>query len=209
MGFPVLTTDQNTTSPPSLYARLLGVDWAKLDEALRLAHLDGERLCLSGTFRVRRGEGRLARFTATILGLPDSGEAVATRLTVRRTDGGETWTRSFGRSQVITTQSAATDGTMRERFSLIEISCRLEANYNSIRYRQVGAAICLSRLRLLLPRPLWPVVEGVEETHGPNQTRVSVRVIVPIVGHLISYDGTVAREDNVTREGTATREGAA
>jgi hypothetical protein len=171
--------------------------------------LNGERLCLSGTFRIRRGEGRLAWFAAAILRLPAAGDAVATRLTVLRTASGEKWTRCFAGSELITNQSAANDGTMRERFGLIEIICRLEADCYEIRYRQVGAAICLGGLRLSLPRRLWPVVEGIEQAHGPNQTRVSVRVTVPLIGHLISYDGTVARDDTVTREDTVTSEGAA
>jgi hypothetical protein len=187
-------------SPPPLYPHLLGPAWARLDETLRQAHLDGERLCLCGTFCIRRGASRMARFVARMLRLPAAGEAVATRLTVVRTNSGETWTRLFAGNELVTTQTAAADGTMRERFGMIEISCRLEAGSGAICYRQVGAAICLGGLRLPLPRWLWPVVEGIEEAHGPGRTRVSVRVTVPLIGHLISYDGSVMREDTVMRE---------
>lgn len=48
------------SSSVPLYARLLGEAWPHLDAPLRKAHLDGERLCLGGTFRVRRGTGLLA-----------------------------------------------------------------------------------------------------------------------------------------------------
>ena len=180
--------------PVPLYLRLLGAAWADLDEALRQAHLDGEKLRLSGTFRIRYGKGRVARLAAIILRLPAAGEAVVTRLTVLRTASGEKWTRRFAGSALITTQSVAADGTMRERFGLIEISCRLEAGGGAIHYHQVGAAICLGGLRLPLPRWLWPVVDGTEEAHGPDATHVSVRVTVPLIGHLISYDGIVRRE---------------
>jgi len=84
---------------------------------------------------------------------------------------------------------------MRERFGMIEISCRLEVDHGAILYRQVGTALRLGRLRFSLPRRLWPVVEAVEEAHGPLATYVSVRVTVPVVGHLITYDGCVRREE--------------
>ena len=95
---------------------------------------------------------------------------------------------------MVTTQTAADDGTMRERFRMIEIVCRLEASRSAILYHQVGAAIRLGGLRFPLPRRLWPIVEGIEESHGPSMTRVSVRVTVPFVGVLISYEGLLAKE---------------
>jgi hypothetical protein len=196
---PIAVSPNDSSSLP-LYPRLLGPAWAELDEALRQAHLEGERLSLSGTFRIQRGTGRLARLVAAMLRMPEAGEAVATRLTVVRTASGERWTRQFAGSELITTQTAAADGTMRERFGMIEISCRLEASGGAICYRQVGAAICVGGLRIPLPRWLWPFVEGIEEADGPGQTRVSVRVTVPLIGHLISYDGTVMRENTVMQE---------
>jgi hypothetical protein len=193
------------TSPSPLYPRLLGPAWAGLDEALRQAHLDGERLCLSGTFCVRVGTGLGARIAGLLLRLPAAGDAVATRLTVVRTNNGESWTRSFAnskmtKSQMTTRQTAHADGTMRERFSIIEIACRLEADGKTICYHQVGASLRFGPVRIPLPRRLWPLVVGTEAAHGPGQTRVSVRVTMPLVGHLISYDGIVTRERDTTQE---------
>jgi hypothetical protein len=173
---------------------LLGPAWGELDEAPRQAHLQGERLCLCGKFRIRRGANWLGRLVAMIVGLPAAGEAVATRLSVLRTAGGEKWIRSFAGAKVLTTQTAAADGTLRERFGMFEISCRLDVDRAAIRYRQVGAALRLGRLRLALPRRLWPLVEGVETAQGPLATHVSVRITAPFCGHLISYDGVVKRE---------------
>ncbi len=130
-----------------------------------------------------------------ILRLPAAGDDVATTLTVSRTATGEKWIRSFDGAEMVTTQTAAADGTMRERHGMIEIVCRLEANSDAIIYRQVGAAIRFAGLRLPLPRPLWPVVEGIEKAEGPSTTCVSVRVSVPIAGHLISYDGRLTRDE--------------
>ncbi len=142
----ISSTNAALTSP--LYARLLGAEWAQLDETLRRAHLQGDRLCLSGTFQIRRGESWLARVVARILRLPATSEAVAARLTVLPTASGEKWIRRFGDSELMTTQTAAADGTMRERFRIIEISCRLEATSGAITYRQVGAALRLGRLHV-------------------------------------------------------------
>jgi hypothetical protein len=193
MDLEVSVTDASLS--PQLYAQLLGPAWERLAEPLRRARLEGQRLRLGGTFCVRRGESPLARLLARILRLPAAGEEVATTLTVSRTATGEKWMRSFAGAEMITTQTAAADDTMRERFGIIEIVCRLEANSDAIVYRQVGAALRLGVVRLPLPRRLWPVVEGIEKADGPATTRVSVRVSVPLAGHLISYNGGLTRDE--------------
>ena len=130
MNPSVPTTNASSLLP--LYPRLLGEAWAQLDGVLRQAHLEGEQLCLIGTFRIYRSETWLGRLAAMILRLPAASEAVATRLTVLRTASGEKWIRLFAHSELITTQMAAADGTMRERFGMIEISCRLEVDNGAI-----------------------------------------------------------------------------
>ena len=49
---------------------------------------------------------------------------------------------------------------------------------------------------LPLPRRLWPLVKATEEAFGESQTRVSVTVAAPLIGHLISYEGTLTREND-------------
>jgi hypothetical protein len=183
------------STPPALYERLLGPAWETLSESLRRAHLRGERLQLHGTFRIRRGDRRLSQLVATFLRLPATGDSVATTLHVARTATGEQWVRWFGGVILTTDQSATSDGTMCERFGMIEIVCRLETAGDAIIYRQVGAALWLGGLRLRLPRFLWPKVDGIEEIDQSDMTHVSVRVVVPFIGHLISYDGCVARDE--------------
>jgi hypothetical protein len=180
-----------TRSPPqvSLYARLLGTAWTQLAVEVREAHLDGERLCCSGVFRIQHGTSWLSRIVAAILRLPRAGDAVATQLTVLRTRDGEKWVRRFAKNTMTTTQAADASGLLIEHFGMFEMRVRLEVVAGTLIYTQVGAALRLGMLRVPLCRRLWPHVTASEEANGKNGTHVSVRVTLPLAGLLISYDG--------------------
>ena len=84
---------------------------------------------------------------------------------------------------------------MAERAGLFEILFRLEERGGVRRYRQVGFAFRSGRLRVPLPRLLWPRITGRERVSADGtQLRVSVRVSVPLVGFLVAYGGLLKVE---------------
>jgi len=180
---------QESPSRLPLYARLLGTAWTRLPVEVRQAHLDGERLCRSGTFRIRHGTSTLSRIAAAILRLPRAGDAVATQLIVLRTKDGEKWVRRFAGNTLTTTQTTDTSGLLIEHFGMLEIRVRLEVDAGALIYRQVGAALRLGLLRVPLSRCLWPFITGSEKADCPRGTSVSVRVTLPLADLLIAYDG--------------------
>jgi hypothetical protein len=185
-----------TTSSPRLplYAQLLGDAWAELDPRVRRAHLDGERLSMVGTFRVRRGTNVLSRLLASCLRLPAAGDAVAVRLTVLPTEGGERWIRAFGPTPLVSNQAFDEAGIFRERFGGVEFRIRLEPGNGGIVYRQVGVALRVGFVTIPLPRWFAPHVESFEEPSDAG-TYVSVRVLLPLTGLIISYDGRIVPEE--------------
>ena len=83
---------------------------------------------------------------------------------------------------------------MAEQAGLTELRFRLEVRDGGLIYHPAGAALRLGWLRIPLPRWLAPTVTALESpAEAPGQTVVSVRVSLPILGLLISYEGLMTR----------------
>jgi hypothetical protein len=175
-----------------LYERLVGEGWDSLDEPVRRFHRCARG---AGVFAVRRGEGRLARVVARLMGLPGSGEAVPLLLSVEPHGGGERWRRNFAGKEFVTEQGGHAGALMAERTGPFELLFRLTAEGGALAYAQVGAALRVRSLRVRLPRLLAPRVVAWERA-DEGGVRVSVCVTAPLIGLLIRYEGLVRTEDN-------------
>ena len=181
----------NEAARAGLYERLVGKGWGELDEPVRRLHL-----CASGEgkFAVRRGEGRLARIVARLLGLPPGGESVPLLLSVEPHGGGERWRRNFAGKEFATEQGEHAGAWMAERTGPFELHFRLTAEGGALAYRQEGAFLRVKSLRVRLPRLLAPRVEAWERA-DEGGVRVSVCVMSPLTGPLISYEGLVRMKE--------------
>ena len=180
-----------------LYPQLLGSAWNDLHESVRRLHVDTDPVQATGFFRIRHGNGRLARCLLCLLGMPPAGEAVPTRLDISPCGNGEKWLRTFGDRLVITTQQPGPPGMLAERFRALELRFRIKVNRGALVYWQTNMALRLGPFSIPLPGWLAPRMAAREEpAGGPNRTHVSVQVVVPLVGLLISYDGIMAREQS-------------
>lgn len=175
----------------SLYERLVGDDWNVLDEPVRRLHL---RARGAGLFAVRRGESRLARVVAHLLGLPGGGAAVPLLLSVEPHEGGERWRRTFAGQDFVTLQSEHAGPLLLERNGPFEMLFRLSVEDGALVYRQERAALRVGVLKVRLPRLLAPRVEAWERAEKDGGVRVSVCVTSPLVGLLIRYEGLVRPE---------------
>jgi len=181
--------------PASLYPRVLGASWERLDEAVRCHHLQDDNLRSTGRFRIDYGS-QCARLIGRLLGLPPAAGAVMTRLEIRVVEGGEEWRRVFGDRSLITTQFAAPNGQIIERLGALELRFRLEVADGGLVYHQTHTALLLGRWRLPIPRWFSPQVAAWERPGAaPNQVEVSVEVMLPILGPLIIYQGTMCAEE--------------
>jgi hypothetical protein len=178
-----------------LYARLLGSSWQAVAEPVRLAHATESTVCARGRLRIAHGRSRVARVLARLLRLPRASDAAETRLVVTRRGDGEEWRRTFADRRLDTRQYEAGDGQLAERFGLLELRFRLEASDGSLFFRQRDAAVMFGSVRVRLPVAWAPKVDAVEEPAGARQIRIHVRVALPALGPVLTYDGTVRIEE--------------
>jgi hypothetical protein len=179
-----------------LYPQLLGDSWSRLSDAVRGLHCGGSAVRCTGVMRVSRGASLLTRCLASLLGFPAAGEAVPVTLAVVPSAGAEQWRRTFAGVPLVTLQSAGPDGLLVERTGLAELRFRLEVRDGGLVYHAAGAALKVGWLRVPLPSWLAPTVAARESPVGPpGQTEVSVRMSVPLLGLLISYEGSMTRSE--------------
>jgi Domain of unknown function (DUF4166) len=179
----------------TLYAELLGPAWLELAEPVRAAHASGYTLRASGRLRIGHGRTRAARWLARLLRLPRASDAADTRLVVTRSAGGEQWCRTFDDRRLDTWQYRAGDGALAERFGVLEFRFHLTASQGSLVMRQTDAAFRWGAVRLRIPAAWAPRVDAREDPAGARRIQVHVRVTVPLVGPVLTYDGTIDIED--------------
>lgn len=174
----------------ALYPSLLGDRWAALAPRVQRLHESGARA--RGTFDVRRGTGFFARVLATLLRMPRAAERVAISLRVERTEEGERWTRTFGDHPVATTQWRSGD-LLVEAMGLTQCWFRLLAAEGALVFEQVKARFGLRRFAVPMPRWIAPRITGRAEARA-DMVHVSVQIGVPLVGLIVSYEGSVMLE---------------
>jgi hypothetical protein len=140
---------------------------------------------------VTHGPGSVARVLARVLRLPHEGSAVDTYLITTATGDGEHWLRTFDGRPLETRQRARHDGQIVERFHHLEFTFHRNTVGGATRFHQLAAALVIGPLRIRLPARCAPQVIAREEAAGPRRLHVDVRVELPIIGPLLSYDGTI------------------
>jgi uncharacterized protein DUF4166 len=179
----------------TLYRSLVGPAWDGLPASVRQAHLRDEGLEAAGVLRVERGAGRAARALARLCRLPEAGEGVPVRLSVRREGRGERWVRRFGEQRLVSSQRALTGGLLAERFGPLELRFRLATTGGGLRYEHRATRLCAGPLRIPVPGWLAPRVAATEEAApSADRTRLRVTVSLPLVGLLLAYDGELTVE---------------
>jgi hypothetical protein len=151
-----------------------------------------------GVFRVGNGGSAAARGLARLLRLPAPGDAVDVRLLVEPCEGGERWRRTFDGRAMNSRQYPAGNGDLAERFGLIEFRFRREGTDGSSRFRQTRAAIVAGPVRIPLPHLCAPAVTAREDVIGESTRRVDVRIALPLVGTLLTYQGIIDVEEAAT-----------
>ncbi|MBI3822271.1 MAG: DUF4166 domain-containing protein [Planctomycetes bacterium] len=172
-----------------LYAQVLGDRWHELAEIVRRLHTPGTVVRAAGIFSVRRGN-RLARVIASIMGLPAECDAVDVQLTVTPTGTREEWRRLFGAKPFVSLQWLDA-GKLFERIGLSETQLEFDVVDGGLHYRTGRTALRLGFIRLPLPRFLAPRVIAWEKPDG-DKLSVHIEVHLPMLGHLITYEGTLA-----------------
>jgi hypothetical protein len=175
-------------APQSLYRRILGSRFEALPAVLRRFHDAGGGGRARGTFRIERGPGWLRDGLASLVGLPRAGSDVPVRLRVVAEGDRERWIRDFDGHRVVTVQWARGDLLM-ERSGPVCFACALVLDGSRLRYEFRRAWFT----GVPIPRWLSPGVESYVDA-GDAGWRVMVRVLAPVLGELVRYEGWVGPE---------------
>ena len=132
---------------------------------------------------------------AALLRLPRANAAAETRLRVTTEGSTERWQRTFDGRHLDTRQYQTDEGELGERIGILEFRFRLERSGGSLIFRQAKAAVMMGSLRVPLPERWLPVVEAREDAAGAQRISVHVRVVLPGIGPLMTYEGIIDVED--------------
>lgn len=141
-----------------------------------------------GTADVVRSAGRMGNWVADRLKLPKAGLQLPVMVAVHEVDGVLHWERTFGDSQLVTTQTLET-GLMHETLGAHRITFRVTALDGCAIYESIG-----SRWRgIRIPASLCPRARGVVSPNGDGW-QVAIEVYAPFLGLICAYTATLALE---------------
>ena len=178
------------TAPAPLYVRVMGDASNEIAEPLRSLHATHSIRRAHGQLCIERGHRSIARLLAWMLRLPRANTTAAIELTITPRAASEYWERTFDGRRLDTVQYESRESGLAEHFGLVEFRFDLRATGGSLVYVQREAFLRWP-VRLRIPARWAPRVDAREDPAGPTRFRVEVHVVVPAIGELISYVGTI------------------
>jgi hypothetical protein len=166
----------------SLYANLLGPDFAALPAALACMHARRGAQRYFGEVSVLRGTSAVARLFAACARLPPA-YAGAIEVDIVADADVEQWTRRFGTS-ALRSRIHARDGLLRERLGLACFDFRLSVAQQTIHWNVSAASV----LGLRLPVRWFTGVTAAESIREARY-QFDVRAELPGIGLLVHYSG--------------------
>lgn len=181
----------------SLIGMLMGSQLDALPSVVRAVHAGSGDTCCAGTLDVRQARSKLGRLVARMMGMPASeGDTPVTLVIERSAIPGERcarerWCRSFAGELMVSDQ--AIDGArLVESIGRLELTFELQVVDDRLIFRHLHTRASLGSRRLLVPRWLAPRVEAsVGAAPTGDVLDVSVRIVAPVLGDLLSYAGAL------------------
>lgn len=169
----------------ALFPRLIGPAFDQLPGALRAIHQRAGLHAYSGRCRVERGRSVLSRLCGAAASLPPAADDVPIRVEIDADARGETWRRYFG-DRPMRSRLTARAGLLEERLGPSTMCFALEAGREAIDWRLAGVRV------LGIPMPLaWFGGVTARESLDGSRYRFDVRAVLPVVGFLVAYSGTL------------------
>lgn len=174
-----------------LYRRILGPAFDGLPPEIKALHDSLTKRQWSGTAQVKRGRGLLSRAIGAIFGFPKSAASVPVTVIFAPAIDGERWTRKFGEQTFHSYQRCGlrrNKHLLVERFGIIDVALALVMNSDRLEFVPRHWSI----FRIPMPQFLLP--KGVSfETQSEGYFCFDVDITLPIVGHVVSYRGTLSQ----------------
>ncbi len=180
--------DEQPTSTP-VYQQVLANAWTDLPSAIRAMHdlPEGARMAAEGRVDVDRGSNPLARLAAAVIGFPGAQKDGHVRVDFERTNGVETWTRTFGSQSFKSRQFV---GQGRSAALAVEgfgpMGCGMAPVLEDGRLRLIPRRWTLFGLGL--PAWLFPRIDAWEAVED-GRFRFHVDISHPLTGPIVLYRG--------------------
>ncbi len=183
--------------PDTLFRRLLGAGYGSLPEQVRRFHDADLPASFAGQASVRAARGWLARLAARVAGLPRRDGMVTLRVTVRGHAGSERWQRDFA-GETMTTTLIEGDGRLLEWLGLVRFRYRLDAGADALVWTVDQARV------FGLPVPaVWFAGVRAREYQRGDRYGFAVAARLPLIGHVVAYDGWLSLLDERCQGGPA------
>ncbi len=188
-GRTIYTGFRDDRSVGPIYRHILGAAFDDLPSHVKALHDSSSERRWSGTASVRRGTGIFARAIAAIIGFPKSADTISVTVTFTPEGDGERWTRQFG-DQVFSSHQRVGCGRNKhllvERFGVVDVALALVIEGDRLKLVPRRWSI----FGIPLPKFMLPGGETFETQVG-RCYRFEVDITLPIVGHIISYTGSL------------------
>lgn len=189
----IRTGERSALPDASLFHSILGDAWQTISEPIRELHDVNVTSRFSGRASVSRGIGILGRIVGWLVGFPKAGNDIPVTVRISQDGLNETWTRKFGEhafSSELSPGSGRFEALICERFGHCKFGMALvtegeNLNYVSRRWTLFG-----------VPMPKWMMPKGeMYETVVDGKFLFHVEIVLPLIGHVVTYEGWLERSD--------------
>lgn len=189
----IYTGFREEQSGQPIYRRILGSAFDNLPSEIRALHDSSDARQWSGTASVQRGTGLFARIVSALIGFPKAAETIPVSVRFTPDGEGEKWIRTFGNQSFHSRQQCGRGRNAHllvEKFGIVQVALALviEGDRLNLVPRR-WSALGIPLPKILLPR-------GVSfETQRHGRFCFDVTIALPFLGHVVSYQGSLARGD--------------
>jgi len=175
-----------------LFQSALADEWADLPIELRDTHCVVDRIVLSGTAKISRGQSLITRAIASVFRFPRAVDEIPVQVIKTRNDNHEIWLRNFDGQRFKSTlrpvagQSAPSSGAqVEEQFGLMKFVLQLPVRDGTM-HMNVLSGRCLG---LPIPKRLLPISHA-KEFVKDGRMNFSVEIRAPLnLGLIVLYEG--------------------
>ena len=182
-------TDLRSTK---LYQTLLGAQWNDVHPKVRGSHLSGAELRANCRLNITGCSHIIGKIIGRVASLPGPMSDAPVTLQIRQIPEGELWNRVFPDRSLKSIQYISDDGCLIDRFGMIAFCFRLTISNGCIIHCHERTELRWRGMKLTIPKIFSPVVTSHEEPDtDESASRIHVSLSVPIIGHLLTYNGGV------------------
>ncbi|MCZ4279158.1 DUF4166 domain-containing protein [Kiloniella laminariae] len=174
---------------PSLYQLVLGDAFNRLPLPVQTLHKVQDLAIFHGLASVKSGRNPVAKLIKKIMGFPDDTLEIPLQVTIEKKGNREIWQRKFGKNSfrsIMSRPSTAKPGEQIEQFGPLSFLLALPVSEEGILDMVVIRAYFLG---CPLPRWMTPISDTQEKLDERGRFHFSVKISLPLWGHLISYRG--------------------